>query len=220
VLPNEFVGRLNPGMELMFRFQQRCRQLINSVIKNQNNDEEEKVKFSHPTFFHEVLSSNLPAEEKSAERLAQDIQVVIGAGGETVAKALGWITYYLLKTPQTLEKLKKELNKTDQDQEASLASLEQMPYLVNVLFTLDSRRSLLCFELIILRLQLCLKVPDTHYHANICSPLIVFFYLDCHIGSALDWPESLQTALYNPTNGLFQHRCDLVRNKNLKLGTT
>ncbi|QKX57661.1 uncharacterized protein TRUGW13939_04779 [Talaromyces rugulosus] len=133
LLPNDFVGRLNPGMQLMFKFQQRCRQLINSVIENQNNDKEEKIKFSHPTFFHEVLSSNLSEEEKSAERLAQEIQVVIGAGGETVAKALSWITYYLLENPQSLEKLKNELNKMDPDQEASLASLEQMPYLTSVM---------------------------------------------------------------------------------------
>lgn len=133
--PNDLVGRLNPGMGLMFKFQERCGVLISSVIESQKDGGQEKVKFAHPTFFHDVLNSNLPPEEKSAERLAQEIQVVIGAGGETVAKALSWITYYLLENPQTLEKLKKELNDLDPDQKASLAELENMPYLVSLAFT-------------------------------------------------------------------------------------
>ena len=74
----------------MLKFQARCMELILSVIESHNNtgDEKSKVKFAHPTFFHDVLNSNLPPEEKSPERLAQEIQVVVGAGGETVAKAL------------------------------------------------------------------------------------------------------------------------------------
>lgn len=136
-LPNDFVGRLNPGMGLMFKFQERCRELIDSVIETHNHDDEQKQKFSYPTFFHEVLSSSLPAEEKSAERLAQEIQVVIGAGGETVAKALSWITYYLLENPQTLKKLKEELQEMDPNQDASLGALEGMPYLVSLVFTLQ-----------------------------------------------------------------------------------
>ncbi|PCH05418.1 Cytochrome P450 [Penicillium occitanis (nom. inval.)] len=134
-LPDSFVAWLNPGMGLMLKFQARCMELILSVIESQNNagDEKSKVKFAHPTFFHDVLNSNLPPEEKSAERLAQEIQVVIGAGGETVAKALSWITYYLLENPKTLEKLKAELNEKDPDQTASLADLEKLPYLTSVM---------------------------------------------------------------------------------------
>lgn len=132
-LPDEFVAWLNPGMGLMIKFQNRCMELITSVIESHKNGEEDKVKFSHPTFFHDVLNSSLPPEEKSAERLAQEIQVVIGAGGETVAKALSWITYYLLENPQILEKLKSELNEKDPDQKASLAELEKLPYLTSVM---------------------------------------------------------------------------------------
>lgn len=129
-LPNAFTAWLNPGMGLMLQFQERCGVLINSVIESQSKESEEKVKFAHPTFFHDVLNSDLPPEEKTAERLAQEIQVVIGAGGETVAKALSWITYYLLENPLTLEKLKKELVAMDPNQDAPLTELEKMPYLV------------------------------------------------------------------------------------------
>ena len=129
-LPQGLVTRLNPGMGLMFEFQRRCGVLINSIIESQKTGEE-KQKFNHPTFFHDVLASDLPPEEKSAERLAQEIQVVIGAGGETVAKMLSWTTYYLLENPEKLRSLKEELDRLDPDRVASLVDLEKMPYVVS-----------------------------------------------------------------------------------------
>jgi cytochrome P450 len=131
-LPQGFVAKLNPGMALMFAFQDRCGVLINSVIESQKT-EDEKQEFKHPTFFHDVLASDLPPEEKSAERLAQEIQVVIGAGAETVAKMLSWTTYYLLENPEKLEKLKEELDRLDPDRKASLVDFEKMPYLTSVM---------------------------------------------------------------------------------------
>lgn len=128
-LPEGFVGSIDPGMDLMFKFQHRCGQLINSILAAPNREDERK-KYKHPTFFHDVLDSDLPLKEKSAERLAQEIQVVIGAGGETVAKALSWTTYYLLENPEKLNALKRELNELDPKQVASLVELEKMPYLV------------------------------------------------------------------------------------------
>ena len=114
----------------MFEFQRRCGVLINSIIESQKTGEE-KQKFNHPTFFHDVLASDLPPEEKSAERLAQEIQVVIGAGGGTVAKMLSWTTYYLLENPEKLRSLKEELDRLDPDRVASLVDLEKMPYVVS-----------------------------------------------------------------------------------------
>ncbi|KAJ9223542.1 hypothetical protein DTO271D3_1622 [Paecilomyces variotii] len=130
--PEDIVARLDPGMGLMFKFQRRCGVLIDSIIASQG-DEEEKKKYAHPTFFHDVLESNLPPEEKSAERLAQEIQVVIGAGGETVAKMLSWTTYYLLENPEKLQKLREELDRLDPEHTASLVDLEKMPYLTSVM---------------------------------------------------------------------------------------
>ncbi|OCT49257.1 Trichodiene oxygenase [Cladophialophora carrionii] len=131
-LPQHFVKKLNPGMGLMFSFQDRCGVLINSVIENQRTGEE-KQQYKQPTFFHDVLASDLPPEEKSAERLAQEIQVVIGAGAETVAKMLSWTTYYLLENPEKLKKLQEELNGLDPDRNATLVDFEKMPYLTSVM---------------------------------------------------------------------------------------
>ncbi|KUL82368.1 hypothetical protein ZTR_09805 [Talaromyces verruculosus] len=136
-LANKLCDRLKSfnGTGVPINTQHAYKCFATDIISDYTNtgDEKSKVKFTHPTFFHDVLNSNLSPEEKSPERLAQEIQVVIGAGGETVAKALSWITYYLLENPKTLEKLKAELNEKDPDQTASLADLEKLPYLTSVM---------------------------------------------------------------------------------------
>ncbi|EER24680.1 Cytochrome P450 family protein [Coccidioides posadasii C735 delta SOWgp] len=134
-LPEGLVGRVDPGMNLFFVFQRRCKVLINSVIREHSEpDYEEKRKsYDHPTFFHDILDSNLPPEEKGPERLAQEIQGVIGAGSETVAKTLTWLTYYLLENKDKMDKLLEELNRLDPDRTATVVDLEKMPYLTSVM---------------------------------------------------------------------------------------
>ncbi|KAL5041487.1 hypothetical protein BDW71DRAFT_217824 [Aspergillus fruticulosus] len=134
-LPRWLLSRVYPGMELVFQFQERCNRVIKSIMNEQSTLGYETVKneLSHPTFFHDVLNSNLPAEEKTPERLAQEVQVVIGAGSETTAKMLAWTIYYLLENRDKLEKLKEELNRLDPDQTATLVDLEKMPYLTSVM---------------------------------------------------------------------------------------
>ncbi|KAL4928992.1 cytochrome P450 [Aspergillus undulatus] len=135
LMPQWLLSRVYPGMGLVFQFQDRCNKIVNSIMNEQNAEGYEKVKsqFSQPTFFHDVLNSNLPPEEKSPERLAQEVQVVIGAGAETTGKMLTWTTYYLLENPQKLAKLKEELNRLDPDNTATLTDFEQMPYLTSVM---------------------------------------------------------------------------------------
>ncbi|KAL2822793.1 cytochrome P450 [Aspergillus cavernicola] len=122
-------------MGLVFQFQQRCNNIVERIIEEQKIQGSEKTtsQFSQPTLFHDVLNSNLPPEEKSPERLAQEVQVVIGAGAETTGKMLTWTTYYLLENPEKLNKLKAELNRLDPDQIATLIDFEKMPYLTCVM---------------------------------------------------------------------------------------
>ncbi|KAL3475700.1 cytochrome P450 [Aspergillus californicus] len=135
LMPPWLLSHVYPGMGLVFQFQQRCTNIVNRIMEEQNAEGCDKVRsqFSQPTFFHDVINSNLPAEEKSAERLAQEVQVVIGAGAETTGKMLTWTTYYLLENPGTLMKLKEELNRLDPNQTATLVDFEQMPYLTCVM---------------------------------------------------------------------------------------
>lgn len=132
-MPERLVAWLNPGMELFFQFQRRCRTIIRAITTDYQQ-QTDKRQFDdsqrQKTFFHDVLGSSLPEQDKSAERLAQEMQILVSAGAETTAKAMSYITFYLLNDPTTMKKLMDELNTLDPDGNASLVQLEQMPYLV------------------------------------------------------------------------------------------
>lgn len=86
-----------------------------------------------PTIFHELLRSDLPAEDKAINYLWQEGQNVIGAGADTVALTLSTTTYYLLANPGKADKLRQEL-KTAQKGKVKplgLVELQQLPYLVS-----------------------------------------------------------------------------------------
>jgi cytochrome P450 len=87
---------------------------------------------SQPTIFHELLCSDLPAEEKSFDRLCTEGITIVSAGAETTAATLGVITFFVLNNPEILKKLKKELEVAMPDLEKPVKwrELEQLPYLV------------------------------------------------------------------------------------------
>jgi cytochrome P450 len=130
-LPESWATKLNPGMALMFAFQHRCRVIIGQVLTAYRSGELQKQEVKRPTFFHDVVASDLPDREKTPDRLAQELQIIVAAGSETVAKFLSWTTFFLLENPEKLEKLKEELDRLDPKREASLVDFENMPYLVS-----------------------------------------------------------------------------------------
>lgn len=85
----------------------------------------------HRTIFYEILNSDLPLKEKSDARLAQDGQTVVIAGTITTAWGLCIAVFYLLSQPETLKRLKKELQTVLKGPSSpiTLATLEQLPYL-------------------------------------------------------------------------------------------
>ncbi|KAL2834008.1 cytochrome P450 [Aspergillus pseudoustus] len=135
VMPPWLLLKIYPGMGLVSQFQARCNSIVQSIMEEHNAEGYEKVKsrFDKPTFFHDVLNSDLPPEEKEPGRLAQEVQVVIGAGAETTAKMLAWTIYYLLESPEKMNKLEEELNRLDPKGTATLLDYEQMPYLICVM---------------------------------------------------------------------------------------
>jgi len=90
---------------------------------------------TNPTIFQEILESKLPPQEKTLARLAQDGGAVVGAGTVTTAWAITVAVFYLTSQAPTLHKLKSELASAlpTAGEEASLASLEQLPYLSAVI---------------------------------------------------------------------------------------
>jgi cytochrome P450 len=88
------------------------------------------------TIFHSLLNSDLPASDKTVERLRQEGQLVVGAGSDTVANTLAVTTFHILDNPEKLAKLVEELEKAipDPNEPAKLSVVEQLPYLVSDVF--------------------------------------------------------------------------------------
>ncbi|KAL5337385.1 cytochrome P450 [Aspergillus crustosus] len=130
-LPEGLTAALNPGMELFFAFQHRCRKTISEVVQRFNEKGPVVGPDGRQNLFDNVLSSDLPAQEKSEARLAQDMQVFVSAGAETTAKAMSYILFYLHQEPELLQKLKDELAPLGDD--PALIQLEQLPYFTGVM---------------------------------------------------------------------------------------
>lgn len=83
------------------------------------------------TVFHSLLDSDLPPAELRKARLAQEAQVIIGAGADTTAHALATTTFHLLDNPPRLRQLQRELATAFPDPEAEMgiAAVERLPYL-------------------------------------------------------------------------------------------
>ncbi|KAF1814797.1 cytochrome P450 [Eremomyces bilateralis CBS 781.70] len=91
----------------------------------------EKMMGERSTIFAEVWNSDLPAEEKSAERVGSEAASLMGAGTETTAWTLSLLTFYLKTQPEIYERVTKELKTVVKDprQLPSWSALEQLPYL-------------------------------------------------------------------------------------------
>jgi hypothetical protein len=68
---------------------------IKSIMTGKNDNYKSA---NHPTIFHDILRSDLPAQEKVLDRLWQEGQTIIGAGTETTAWTLSVVCDLLLTT--------------------------------------------------------------------------------------------------------------------------
>ena len=86
-----------------------------------------------PTIFEEILSSKLPPEEKSLQRMSEEGVIIISAGSETIGRTLTCATFHLLDNPDALHYLKRELLEVMPQASVvpSLNDLEQLPFLVS-----------------------------------------------------------------------------------------
>lgn len=186
-VPLKIMSQLAPEASLLLRWQKMVRQQVDTIIGNNRSGSK-----AHGTIFQALLDSDLPPEEKSADRLQDEAQTLVGAGSETTAKTLTIVTFYLLQNKQMLEKLRQELSTVDLKSAHSpqdvLSEVERLPYMVS-------------------------EVPRSspYVHANrsdiaICRmPSLVRLCALC-MESLLDYLEYL-TTLSNIKNGLSLQRC-------------
>jgi cytochrome P450 len=100
---------------------------------------------------HQIMSSDLPAEEKAPWRVARECASVVLAGTETTGGLLSSTTYHLLANPAKLARLRDELLEVEVQlgRTPSYLELKGLPYLVrrlsapNGLGALHTRQSML-----------------------------------------------------------------------------
>jgi cytochrome P450 len=88
------------------------------------------------TVFDSLLTSDLPAEDKTTRRLAAEGAALLGGGTETVSWALSVISFHLSNEPALLERATKEL-RTVVDDPLHLpgwTALSNLPYLRGMIF--------------------------------------------------------------------------------------
>lgn len=145
-LPNAVMRVLSPDMMLILEWQKVCITTIYFCIANDQqsllqhiqkviDDRASGLDKHDPalprTIFHSLLDSDLPLGELTKERLAQEAQVILGAGADTTAHAMVTITFFILSSQEVLGKLKREVLDAFPDgfETITLPAVEKLPYL-------------------------------------------------------------------------------------------
>jgi cytochrome P450 len=91
------------------------------------------------TIFHHILDSDLPDAEKTVARLSDEGFVLVVAGGETTAKTLTTLIFFLLANPEWLEKVHQELDSTMPNPEilSTWQKLDALPCLVSLFMIMN-----------------------------------------------------------------------------------
>ncbi|KAE9378827.1 putative cytochrome P450 [Stipitochalara longipes BDJ] len=129
-LPSWLATKLAPALYTYVAFIHDCEAQIKSIMKSSKEQVNEEG-LAHPTIFHELLQSHIPAKEKSVSRLVQEAQIVVSAGTETTSWCLSVVTFHLLDKPSILQNLREELVQAIPDPEdmVPVEKLHQVPYL-------------------------------------------------------------------------------------------
>ncbi|KAI1328950.1 putative cytochrome P450 [Xylariaceae sp. FL0255] len=126
---NSWVTSLNPQMGIYLNFQRDVKaQIRETQWQRDIGKAMAKEQNLHATIFHELLESDLPEKGKTAERLWQDGQIIIGAGTETTAWTLSVIFFYILHNRDIYEKVFSELEEAIPDPYACVSEGLRLSY--------------------------------------------------------------------------------------------
>ncbi|KND89070.1 Trichodiene oxygenase [Tolypocladium ophioglossoides CBS 100239] len=131
-LPLRVVSAMNPALGHLLRWQAGVKTLVKPILDGVDDISLSGDKdASSRTIFHTLRDSDLPASEKTLERLCDEGEILTGAGSETTAQTLTRLLFYLRCRPETLAKLREELDGASPNASAMLSwtELQQLPYL-------------------------------------------------------------------------------------------
>ncbi|KAI1372942.1 cytochrome P450 [Hypoxylon crocopeplum] len=103
---NWLVKATVPSMKSIIEYREEMERQIVDTMHGRNIEARES---SHPTIFHDILSSNQPPEELSLQRLQNEAMTIVGAGVETTNRALSVACYHVLANPGIEQRLRAEL---------------------------------------------------------------------------------------------------------------
>ncbi|KAF4474743.1 Cyrochrome P450 monooxygenase [Colletotrichum fructicola Nara gc5] len=106
-----------------------------SMVRQAKAEYDAGSQMNQNTVLFSLLSSDLPAKEKTEQRLSGEANVFLAAGTETTATALSLCTYHLLKNPNIRANAKAELMTVAKDPHVlpDWIVLERLPYLSAVI---------------------------------------------------------------------------------------
>ncbi|KAM7195360.1 putative cytochrome p450 protein [Naviculisporaceae sp. PSN 640] len=127
-LPGWLVKRMSKSLGAVVEYREEIESQIRDILSGKNQQVKE---VSHPTIFHELLSSSLPPEELSFERLHHEALTVVGAGDHATKWALTIATFYIIENPAVYRRLKDELERAipDAQKMPPWMELEKLPFL-------------------------------------------------------------------------------------------
>jgi cytochrome P450 len=131
-IPENIVQHLGPALRALATLRIG---MVKQIEATRNGRDDLHTSSSHSTIFHDILSSKLPEDEKSTDRLADEAFLLVAAATETTSWTLTVATFHLLANPQILRRLKEELKGVYPDGKGhvSLAALQNLPYLTTIL---------------------------------------------------------------------------------------
>ncbi|TVY64342.1 Cytochrome P450 monooxygenase sdnE [Lachnellula suecica] len=125
-IPEFIVQKMQPSLASVLRLKRDQWRLVANTLRGGKT-----YQSSHHTIFDEIIQSKLPPEDKTQQRLADEAQMIVGAGVETTAYALCIGTFHIVNSPHIYSRLHKELIQAIPDRSAApdLEKVEKLPYL-------------------------------------------------------------------------------------------
>lgn len=135
LLPEWLVNRIYPPVVKTRQYRRRCDEVTRSLFRelNARKDSSKGEPTEWPVLFNELPTCSLPPEQRTEERINHEIVSVLGAATETTSNTLAVITFHLLDKPESLTRLRSEVEGLGIEDRQSLKALEQLPYLVRSL---------------------------------------------------------------------------------------
>ena len=103
-IPLATMKRLNPDAASLMEWQKSMDKDVDTLLTNNA-----KGKKAEGTIFQAMLDSDLPPQEKEAQRLTDEAQTIVGAGTETTAQVLNVITFFVYSDTRMLQSLRLSL---------------------------------------------------------------------------------------------------------------